>query len=134
MLNSPGLGWSVPADLTVLEVRLAELQVLAGAAGAVLGAQREAHGLDLLPERVERAKDLLHAFATHQELGPGTIGRRHVGVVLRKQLAGIDGTLGLGTPLDGQRLNDLARGALGEQVCPSALISVGKSKVWEVKY
>lgn len=77
------------------------MQVLAGAAGAVLGAQREAHGLNLLPKRVERAKDLLHAFASHQEFSSGTIRCRHVRVMLRKQLAGIDGTLGLGTPLDG---------------------------------
>lgn len=34
--------------LTVFEVRLAKVQVLAGASGAVLGAQREAHVLDLL--------------------------------------------------------------------------------------
>lgn len=36
--------------LTVFEVWLAEVQVLAGAGGAVLGAQREAHVLDLLSE------------------------------------------------------------------------------------
>lgn len=35
-------------SLTVFEVWLAEVQVLAGAGRAVLGAQRETHGLDLL--------------------------------------------------------------------------------------
>lgn len=37
-------------SLTVFEVWLAEVQVLAGAGRAVLGAQRETHGLDLLPK------------------------------------------------------------------------------------
>lgn len=103
---------------------------MAGAAGAVLGAQGEAHGLNLLSKRVEGAKDLLHAFAAHQEFSTGTVGRRHVRVVLRKQLASIDGTLGLGTPLDGQWLNNLARWALGEQVGELAHFNVEESKVW----
>lgn len=35
-------------SLTVFEVWLTEVQVLAGACRTVLGAQRETHGLDLL--------------------------------------------------------------------------------------
>lgn len=102
-------------SVTVFEVGLAEVQVLAGARGAVLSAQRETHRLDLLTEGVERAKDLLHAFAAHQELCAGGVRCRHVRVKLRRQLAGIDGAFGLGTPLDGQRLNDLTRWALGSK-------------------
>lgn len=98
--------------LTVFEVWLAQVQVLAGACRAVLGAQGESHVVDLLSERVEGAEDFLHAFAAHHELGAGGVGGGHVGVVLRQQLAGVDGALGLGASLDGQRLNDFARGAL----------------------
>lgn len=86
------------------------MQVLAGPCWTVLGAQREAHGLDLLPERVQGAKDLLHALAAHQELGAGGVRRRHVGI--GEQLAGVDGAFGLGAPLDGQGLDDLAWWAL----------------------
>lgn len=112
----PGLFWVLWfVSVTVFEVGLAEVQVLAGARGAVLSAQRETHRLDLLTEGVERAKDLLHAFAAHQELCAGGVRCRHVRVKLRRQLAGIDGAFGLGTPLDGQRLNDLTRWALGSK-------------------
>lgn len=37
-------------SLTVFELRLAEVQVLAGAGRAVLGAERETHSLDLLSQ------------------------------------------------------------------------------------
>lgn len=100
--------------LTVFEVWLTEVQVLAGASGAVLGAQREAHVLDLLSEGVEGTEDLLHAFTAHQELGAGGVGCRHVGVVLGEQLTGVDGALGLGTSLYRKWLNDLALWALGK--------------------
>lgn len=92
------------------------MQVLAGAGGAVLGAQREAHGLDLLSKRVQRAEDLLHAFAARQELGAGGVGGGRVGVKLWQELAGVDGAFGFWTPLDGQRLNDLTWWALGGRV------------------
>lgn len=97
---------------TIFEVWLAQVQVLAGARGAVLGAQGEAHVVDLLSQRVEGAEDFLHALAAHHELRASGVGGGHVGVVLRHQLAGVDGALGLGTPLDGQRLNHFAWGAL----------------------
>lgn len=55
--------------------------------------------------------------------------------MLREQLAGIDGAFGLGTPLDGEWLNNLTRWALGGgQVCQLAHLSVGKSQVWLLKY
>lgn len=87
------------------------MQVLAGAGRAVLGAERETQGVDLVSEGVERAEDLLHAFGAHQELSASGVRRGHVDV--GEQLAGIDGALRLGTPLHGQRLNDLAWWALG---------------------
>lgn len=120
--------WVSPSAPTVLQVRLTEVQVLAGAARAVLGAQREAHVLNLLAKRVEGAKDLLHAFSPDQKLSTGGIRRRHLRVIVRKQLAGVDGALGLGTPLDGQWLDDLAWGALGEQV--SEGFSVENNVTW----
>lgn len=107
---------------TVCKVRLAQVQVLAGAGGAVLGAQGEAHGLDLLPQRVQGAEDLLHALATRQELGAGGVGGGRVGVELGQELAGVDGAFGLWTPLDGQRLDDLTWWALGGKFRCSELI------------
>lgn len=86
---------------------------MAGACGAVLGAQREADGLDLLTQGIQRAEDLLHALAAHQELRAGGVGRGRVRVELGQQLAGVDGAFGLGAPLDGNRLDDLAWWTLG---------------------
>lgn len=88
---------------------------MAGAGRAVLGAQRETHGLDLLSKGVERAEDLLRAFPVHQELRASGVRCQHVGVCVGEQLAGVDRTLRLGAPLDRQGLNDLAWWALGSK-------------------
>lgn len=81
---------------------MAELQVLAGAGRVLLRAQGPLHLLDLQLERVERAEDLLHAVRVV-----------HVAVAVRvlQQLAGVDAAPRPGR-LDGQGLDDLARGAL----------------------
>jgi hypothetical protein len=108
--GSPLPGGGTPHH-TVGEPWLAEQQVLAGASGAVPGSQREAHGLDLLPQRVERAEDLLQALAARRRRRPG--GVRLLRLRLPHHLAGVDGALGLGAALDGQWLDDVAGGALG---------------------
>lgn len=86
--------------LTVGELRVAELQVLARPGRVVLRAHGVLHALDVLLEVVERAEDVLHALAVVQEGGVGL----HVA-----------GALGLLGRLDGQRLDDLARRTLGER-------------------
>lgn len=52
--SGPKPAWDLSCDwvtcLTVFELGLAEVQVLAGACRTVLGAERETHGLDLLSE------------------------------------------------------------------------------------
>lgn len=78
---------------------MAELQVLARPGRVVLRAHGVFHALDVLLEVVERAEDVLHALAVVQEGGVGL----HVA-----------GALGLPGRLDGQRLDDLTRGTLGD--------------------
>ena len=81
---------------------MAQLQVLAGTGGVVLGSQRVLHLLDLQLEGVERAKDLLHAIVVILI----------VGIVLH-QLAGVDVPLGtLGRAHYRQRMDDIAGGTL----------------------
>ena len=105
----PSLPSSPPA---IWLVWLTEFQVLAGACGALLGAQGEPHGLDLLTEGVERAVDLLHALCARQEVFACGVGRAGLGIGLGEHLGGIDGTLGLPGDLDGEWLDDVAWGAL----------------------
>lgn len=67
---------------TVGEVRVAELQVLAGAGGVALCSQRVLHLLDLQLEGVEGSEDLLHAVVVVLVVG--------IGVGLVHHLAGVD--------------------------------------------
>lgn len=85
---------------TVGELRVAELQVFARPRRVVLRAHGVLHALDVLLEVVERAEDVLHALAVVQEGGVGL----HVA-----------GALGLLGRLDGQRLDDFARGTLRDR-------------------
>lgn len=88
---------------TIWEVRLAEVQVVAGPGGVVLRAHGELHALDVLLEVVERAEDVLHplhAHAVHAVVGQRLVSL-HLGVA--PALAGL---------LHGQRLDDVARWAL----------------------
>lgn len=67
---------------TIGEIRVAQLQVLAGASRVALRAQRMLHLLDLQLQRVERPEDLLHAVVVVLVVGV------HGGVV--HHLAGVD--------------------------------------------
>lgn len=77
---------------------MTELQVLAGACGVVLRAERVLHLLDLQLQGVERAEDLLHAVVVILVVG-----------VVVHHLAGVDVPLGaLGAGHYGQRMDDIA--------------------------
>jgi len=95
------------ALLTVGEVGVAQLEVLAGARRVALRSHRMLHLLDLQLQRVERAEDLLHAVVVVFVVGV----RR--GAVLR-HLAGVDvpPVPALHGGHDGQRVDDIAGGAL----------------------
>lgn len=80
---------------------MAELQVLAGARGALLRAQRPPHLLHLQLERVERAEDLLHAVRVVRVALAGPVVQQLAGVDVAPRARG----------LDRQGLDDLARGA-----------------------
>ena len=90
---------SVCIRLTVRELGVAELQVLAGPGRVVLGAHGVLHALDILFEVVEGAEDVLHALAIVHH------GARCVGL----HVAGAPRLLG---GQDGQRLDHLTGGAL----------------------
>lgn len=81
---------------------MAELQVLAGAGGVALRAQRVLHLLDLQLEGVEGAEDLLHAVVV--VLVVGVHGR------VVHHLAGVDvpASPALHGGLDGERVDDIA--------------------------
>lgn len=91
-------GGNVPSgSLTVGELGMAQLQVLARPGWVVLGAHGVLHALDVLLEVVERAEDVLHALAVvHHGL---------VGLV-------VGGAAALLGRADGQRLDHLAGGTL----------------------
>lgn len=84
---------------TVFQFRLTQIEVLAGAGRAFLCSQRESQAVDLLPQGVERAEDLLHTFINGQELCAGGVGG--LSVSLRQHLTGVDGTLGFLRELNG---------------------------------
>lgn len=112
-LSEGSVAWSlpppgqVPASPTIGQFRAAELQVLACAGGAVPGAQWLLHVLDVLPEGGERAVDLLHALRGR----PASWAQ--LALLIQSKAAAIDGALALLWPLDGQRLDHFAGGALG---------------------
>lgn len=106
-------------DRTVFQIWLAEVEVLAGAGRAFLCSQREAHALDLLAQGIERAEDLLHTLITGQERCARGVGS--LSVSLREHLTGVDGALGLLRELNGQRLDDIARGSLKQKEKLAAL-------------
>lgn len=87
---------------TIGEVRVAELQVLAGTSRVALCAQWVLHLLDLQFQRVERAEDFLHAVVV--VLVVGVDG----GVV--HHLAGVDvpTSSALNGSLDGKWVDDIA--------------------------
>lgn len=95
---------------TVFQFRLAEVEVLAGAGRTFLCSQWESQAVDLLPQGVERAEDLLHTFITGQELRASGVGG--FSVSLKQHLTGVDGTLGFLYFLNGYRLDDITRGTL----------------------
>lgn len=91
---------------TIGEIRVAELQVLAGTSGVALCAQRVLHLLDFQLEGVERAKDFLHAVVVVLVVGV------HSRVV--HHLAGIDvpTSSALHGGLDGEWVDYIAGRAL----------------------
>lgn len=89
-------------SLTVWEIRMAELKVLAGAGGVLLRAQWPLHLLYLLLQGVEGAEDLLHAISIVHIALPSPIVQ---------ELAGVDVPPSPGR-LDWQGLDDLTWRAL----------------------
>lgn len=65
--QSPGSG-AVQCELTVWEVRVAELQIFAGPGWVILGAHRKLHVLDILLQGIQGAKDLLHTIGVIQNI------------------------------------------------------------------
>ena len=91
---------------TIGEIRVAELQVLAGTCGVALRAQRVLHLLDLQLQGVERAEDFLHAVVVVLVVG--------VHARLVQHLAGVDApaSSALHGGLDGEWVDDIAGGTL----------------------
>lgn len=89
---------------TIWEVRLAEVQVVTGPGGIVLGAQRELHALNVLFEVVEGTKDVLHSLHAHgiNAVVGHCLVSLHISVP-----PGLSASL-----LDGQRLDDVTRWTL----------------------
>lgn len=83
---------------------MAQLQVLAGAGRVVLSTQGVLHLLDLHFQRVEGAKDLLHAISVVHVI---------VWVALVHELARVNVALVSLRGLHGQRVDDITRRTLG---------------------
>lgn len=91
--------------LTIREIRVTQVQILAGPCWVVLSAKWVLHLLDLQLQRIQRAKDLLHAIVIVLVIC--------IGVRVIHELAGINvPPAPLGARLDWQRVDDITRGTL----------------------
>lgn len=100
---------------TIWEIRVAQLQVFAGAGGVTLCAQRVFHLFNLQFERVQRAEYLLHAVLIVFVIGICSVVHH---------LAGVNVPLcPFGAGLDRQRVDDITRWTLDEKTSVSIHIT-----------